>query len=169
MIQKWIGAGLVFAGCTGAGFLKASAYRREERLLADTYRLLEQMENELSFRVSDVYILCDLSRNFSKELASFYDAVKENLLNQSADTVSDAMEIVCREGNSLPQSVYEMQFLLGQTLGQYDLEGQLREISSVKEICRQKLTALQDNREDKLKSYQTLGLCAGAALALMLL
>lgn len=169
MIQKWIGAGLVFAGCTGAGFLKAAAYRKEERLLSETVRLLEQMENELAFRVSDVYALCDLAHHFSREISAFYAAVKESLVDQSVDTVSTAMELAWRKEKYFSKSVYEIHRLLGQTLGQFDLEGQLREIASVKALCKQRVTLLQDNRDGKLKSYQTLGFCAGAALALMFL
>ena len=58
---------------------------------------------------------------------------------------------------------------LGRSLGNFDLNGQLRGIEAVR---RQALEALQNSvkdRDQRIRSYQTLGLCAGAALAILLL
>ena len=58
--------------------------------------------------------------------------------------------------------------LLGQTLGRFDLPGQLKGIKAVQESCRRELARLERNRDARLRSYQTLGLCAGAALVILL-
>ena len=63
----------------------------------------------------------------------------------------------------------ELLLELGRSLGNFDLNGQLRGIEAVR---RQALEALQNSvkdRDQRIRSYQTLGLCAGAALAILLL
>ncbi len=56
---------------------------------------------------------------------------------------------------------------LGRCLGRYDLQGQLQGLEAVQRGCEEALTALGRDREARLRSYQTLGLCAGAALAIL--
>ena len=57
--------------------------------------------------------------------------------------------------------------LLGRWLGRFDLDGQLKGLDAVRQECRRHLEELNNNREVRLRSYQTLGLCAGAAIAIL--
>ena len=57
----------------------------------------------------------------------------------------------------------------GAYLGRFDLPGQKQGLEEVREACRMELEALGKNRETRLRSYGTLGLCAGAALAILFL
>ena len=52
-------------------------------------------------------------------------------------------------------------------MGRYDLEGQLQGIQTVKMECHGYLDELERHRAERLRSYQTLGLCAGAALVII--
>ena len=56
---------------------------------------------------------------------------------------------------------------LGQTLGCFDLAGQIQGLKSVQDVCRRELARLEHNRDARLRSYQTLGLCAGTALVIL--
>jgi len=47
------------------------------------------------------------------------------------------------------------------------MEGQLKGLESVRQECRRQVETLSYNRDARLRSYQTLGLCAGAALAIL--
>ena len=58
---------------------------------------------------------------------------------------------------------------LGRTLGRFDLEGQREGIAAVRQEIILALDKLTKDQEVRLRSYQTLGLCAGAALAILLL
>lgn len=59
--------------------------------------------------------------------------------------------------------------VLGRTLGRFDLEGQLKGIDGISREAAAELDRLTKNQDARLRSYQTLGLCAGAALAILLL
>ena len=76
---------------------------------------------------------------------------------------------VALERENLPRSVTGIHKMLGQTLGSYDLAGQMGELAAVKGACQEALDSLRENISQRLRSYQTLGLCAGAALAILLM
>ena len=59
--------------------------------------------------------------------------------------------------------------LLGRSLDRFDLAGQLKGIAATRSACRREVGALLENRDLRLRSYKTLGLCAGAALAVLLI
>ena len=62
-----------------------------------------------------------------------------------------------------------MLLLLGSSLGRFDLAGQLKGLSAVKGQCALELQELRTDREPRLRSYRVLGLCAGAALVILLI
>ena len=69
---------------------------------------------------------------------------------------------------NLPRSVRRLLTGLGNSLGRLDLTGQVQGLQAVKAGCARELERLERNRDTRLRSYQTLGLCAGAALAILL-
>ena len=167
MVQRWIGAFCVFFGCGAVGFRAAASLRKEEQLLLQTKRLLENMECELSYRVTALPHLCLCARDCGKVLEQLYETLSEYLNGHAYADASEAMDAaLCRV--SLPKSVERLHRLLGQTLGHYDLSGQLEEITVVKNTCQHELDTIRENMSQKIRSCQTLGLCAGAALAILL-
>ena len=58
---------------------------------------------------------------------------------------------------------------LGTSLGRFDLPGQLKGLEAARISCRRDLEELSRDRDVRLRSYQTLGLCAGCALAILFL
>ena len=169
MIQKWIGVGCVFFACAGTGFQAAYALRREQQLLSQTKRLLEKMECELSSRATNLPQLCLAASDCGKTLEEIYKALAATLQAQVLPDAASCMESVLENYPHLPVSVLRLHSMLGQTLGRFDLAGQLEEIGAVKAVCSQELCKHREHAESKIRSYQTLGLCAGAALAILLI
>ena len=58
---------------------------------------------------------------------------------------------------------------LGTSLGQFHLNGQLAGLRTMKAHSEYILEELSRNRDNRLRSYQTLGICTGAALAILLI
>lgn len=168
MVQKWIGAGCVFLACGAIGFGAATSLRKEEQLLLQTKRMLEKMESELSYRVSSLPQLCLCASGCGRQLEQLYAKLSACLVEQVFADAASCMEAVLCEEN-LPQSVTQLHRMLGQTLGDYDLSGQLGELAAVKAACEDSIDSLRRNSVQKARAYKTLGLCAGAALAIMLL
>ena len=168
MRVKLLGALLVVAASGGFGFLMASSYKRKIRLLQDLLEALDDMECELKYRSTPLPQLCRLS---AKQGNGIIGRVLASLANQLDSQVSpDArrcMVAVLQDMDELDQPVRRIFEDLGENLGRFDMDGQLQGIAHAKASCRDRLASLQQNKEERLRSYQTLGLCAGAALAIL--
>ena len=79
------------------------------------------------------------------------------------------MESVLKGCPEQPPLTRDNLILLGESLGRFDINGQLKGLESVRSSCRTALDSMTENREVRLRNYQTLGLCAGAALAIILI
>lgn len=165
---KWIGAALIIFGCGLAGFSMSAAYRREERELRQLLGALDFMTRELQYRVAPLPELCRhagserngcvgrLLRNLAKELDS-----------QVSPDVQSCLAIAAATAGELPKRIREAVCILGSSLGRFDLEGQLQGLETVRDYCTSQLESMEAGRDTRLRSYQTLGLCAGAALAIL--
>ena len=69
----------------------------------------------------------------------------------------------------LPRRVRKNVRQLGASLGRFDLEGQLQGLEAVRQQCCADLKELEENREQRLRCYQTLTVCTGTALAILLI
>lgn len=170
MSVKIIGAVLVVSGCGGCGFAMAAAQKREEQSLRQLVRALDYMECELQYRQTPLPQLC---RNVSGILAGTIQQVFQRLTRELEDQVApDAtycMNAALTDFPGLPDSVRQALKELGETLGQFDLPGQQKGLAAVRAMCHESIGQLSENRAGRLRSYQTLGLCAGAALAILFL
>lgn len=169
MNMKWIGCILIIAACGGCGFALAGEYRRQELLLRQMIRGLELMECELSCRMSTLPNLFRVAAQSSEGvLGSVFSAMEQELQQQVSPDASCCMKVVLSRFPQLPKCCTHVLLMLGDSLGQFDLEGQLQQIRSVHSESIHLLQQHSENRENRIRSYQTLGFCAGAALALLL-
>lgn len=167
---KLLGAVLIFAGCGGFGFTMAAYCRREDQILEQLSRALEYMSCELSYRLTPLPQLCRNTANaVTGPIRYVFENLAEELDRQVAPDAYLCMESVLESGQPLPESTARLLKQLGQTLGQFDLPGQLRGIEGCALEVKMERERLAQNRENRLRSYQTLGLCAGAALAILFL
>ena len=161
---------MIVLGCGGWGCWMAANYRAEERLLRQLEVFLMDMENELACRHTQLPQLLRLaSSTLGRELKKLVQDLTGELERLVLPDVQCCMETVLVRYSLLPGSVRQVLTELGRSLGRYDLNGQLRELQVVRENCGQALTRHTEERENRIRSYQTLGLCAGAALAILLL
>lgn len=169
MDYKWIGALLTVAGCGGFGFQMAAAHRYEEKSLRQLVSALDYMTCELRYRMTPLPEVCrQTSGECGGSLKQLFSQLGEELDAQLGPDVRDCMDSVLRKAGRLPDKTRANLILLGNSLGRFDLEGQLTGLEAVRAACRRDLDALGRDRDQRLRSYQTLGLCAGAALAILL-
>ena len=167
MMWKWIGAMLVIAGCGTVGFTMAWAHKREESCLRQLKSSLDFMACELQYRLTPLPELCGaVGKNQRNPVGATFCALAGELERQILPDVEYCMNQALKSAE-LPKRTWEGFFRLGKNLGRFDLTGQLKGIEMVREYCDRELETLGKNREERLRSYQTLGLCAGAALAIL--
>ena len=170
MTIKWIGAIFVMIGCGGVGFAMSAAHQREERELRELIGALDFMQCELQYRLTPLPELCRLTANQCKgSLRHLFQCLVNELEAQIAPDVYHCMNGALVKVPKLSGKTAETLGNLGRTLGRFDLDGQILGLENARRNCRGALEKLSENREIRLRSYQTLSLCAGAALAILFL
>ena len=168
MSIKLIGAVLVFLVCGGLGYQMAASHRLEVKTLQQLSAVLEHMECEMVYRLTPLPMLCrSTAEKFPGTLAKFFTAFAQELDNQVAPDVAHCIQAALWNVKGIPALTEEVLTELGTFLGAFDLDGQLKGLSAALETIRQKLEGLTQNQEARLRSYQTLGLCAGAAVVIL--
>lgn len=170
MNVKLIGAVLIIAGCGGVGFSMAAAHRREEGALRHLISALDYMGWELQYRLTPLPELC---RSAAAESSGCVRQALNNLAteleSQIAPDAAACMNAALAKTPKLPPRVRKLMLSLGSSLGRFDLPGQMKGLESTRQLCRHELEELSTDRNVRLRSYQTLGLCAGSALAILFL
>ena len=169
MDYKWIGAVLILSASGCFGFSLVHGHRREETALRNLLCALDYMASELHFHGPPLPELCRSTaevcgRNMGRIFRNLAEALDKT---QNPDAAS-CMEAVLQNCD-LPPVAQENLHLLGSSLGRFDLKGQLLGLESVRTAARGNLDKLQANREQRMRNYQTLSLCAGAALVILLI
>lgn len=168
--MKWIGALLVIAGCGGFGLALAVSHRKTENTLRQLINALDFMECELRYRLTPLPQLCrQTAAERSGCIRSVFSILAQELEDQISPDVKSCMNAAIAKSGELPPQVKKILLTLGQTLGRFDIDGQLTGLNAARQECRAELEGLTQNRDVRLRSYQTLGLCAGAALAILFL
>lgn len=168
MTLKMIGAVLTLTASGGIGLSMAAAHRREERGLESLIKAVNFMEWELQFRLTPLPGLCrTAAEETGGELGQVLSDLAEELDRQVAPNASACMDAVIQKSSNLPRNMAENLTNLGQCLGRFDLQGQLKGLETVRSSCLHQLATLQNNRQQRLRGYRTLGFCAGAALVIL--
>ena len=152
------------------GFSIALSHKKEEKTFRQIISAINYMECELQYQLTPLpQLLGQASQETGGAVRNILESLAIELENQITPQVSNCMETVLRKQRDLSQKTKEVFIQLGQCLGRFDLQGQLKELDYVRRLCTNHLNDLEANRDTRLRSYQTLGLCAGAALAILLL
>lgn len=168
MSIKWLGAILIIAGCGGCGFSMAAGARREEHLLSQLDRVLSFMESELQYRLTPLPELCAMaSKETDTSLGDIFIRFSRELSMQNAADAASCMSAALRCHENLSGRMRKHMRHLGRSLGRFDLPGQLQGLQAIRRACETDLGILRKNRDVRLRSYQTLGLCAGMALVIL--
>lgn len=166
--MKWIGAILVFAGCGYFGFRTAALYLNEEKMLRKLIAILDYMSCELQYKLTP---LPDLCRQASYEttgiLRKLFLCFSDELDGQINPNVKSCMDAAISRSGTIPELTKKCLLQLGGSMGRFDLTGQIEALEAVRVSCRNHLVKLEAGKEMRLRSYQTLGLCAGAALVIL--
>ena len=170
MMMKIFGVILIVVGCGSVGFQIAANYKREEKTLQQLLRILEHMECELQYRLTPLPELCrQVGKMFKQMPGRVFTDLAAEMESQISPDVSCCMAAVLHKSRDIPPITKGVLTDLGTSIGKYDLNGQLKGLNSASAACKRNLEALGNDRDSRLRSYQTLGLCAGAALAILLI
>ena len=170
MTIRLFGAILTFAACSSFGFRLAASHRTDMLYLKSLISILDFMECELNYRLTPLPALCrQAAAEHKKTLGPLFEQLAAELDAQVSPSVEACLHSALHKTKPIPRLAGECLSELGCCLGKYTLEGQLMGLKAVRASCRQKYEELNNNKDARLRSYQALGLCTGAALAILLI
>ncbi len=168
MMLKIVGAILIITGCGSVGFKIAANYRRDENALEQLVSILDFMYAELQYRLTPLPSLCRLvAMHFRNMPGRLFEELAQEMELQTSTNIGQCMTAIISGKRTIPAITRTQMIRLGNSLGRFDLDGQLMGLEAVRQDCMRNLEQLRSNRDVRLRSYQTLGLCAGAALAIL--
>ena len=168
MAYKWIGAALIIAGSSGFGFSLASSHRKTEKQLRQFLQILEEMECLLQYKLISLPELCrNVVRRINGPLRNLFLQFAKELEHQVAPDAPSCMAAALAQCKNINGNLRYLCSELGYSLGVYDLAGQLKGLDSARKNCERVLKNLECNRELRIRSYKTLGICAGVAIVLL--
>lgn len=168
MEYKWIGAALVILSCGGFGFSLCAAQKQEEWTLRQLAAALDYMQCELQYRLTPLPELCRQAGQHGKGIIrQVFVKLAEELECQLTYDVATCMHTVLQTLEQLQPKTRSYLQLLGESMGRFDLDGQMKGLEAVRQQCREDIHNLTVDKSVRLRSYQTLGLCAGAALVIL--
>ncbi len=168
MTAKWIGAALIICACAGFGFRMKRMHIREEKAHRELQEILHYMIGELQYRLTPLPVLCQkVYDNCRGDLRNIFDVYAGELDKQLSADPYTCMLSTLEQFTDIPASAENLIRKLGESLGKLDLDSQLRALNGIQEECERCLKKLRTNKDVRFRTYQTLGLCAGAALAIL--
>lgn len=168
MSIKLIGAALILVVCGGVGFKMAANHRYEVRTLQQLCAALEHMECEMLYRLTPLPELCRRTAEASSGvLHQFFKTLAKELESQIAPEVFHCVQAALWQVKGIPVQTGKVLERFGASLGSFDLDGQLKGLAAAREESKQMLEQLTQNQDARLRGYQTLGLCAGAAVVIL--
>lgn len=169
MITKILGAFIIVFGCGGYGLMIAANHKKAVYSLRQLLSLLDYMQCELQYRYTPLPDLCrQAAAEANGSIREVFLILSQELEDQLSPDVSGCMNTALSKSNDLPAKTAEILSILGKSLGRFDLEGQLLSLENVRCECRTVLSDMVKHQQSRVHSYQTLGICAGAALAIIL-
>ena len=165
---KLLGTVCILGACGFCGFSMAAGLDRREQELKALADAIDLIPCEIACRGSALPELCPVvARAFPGTVGQAFSALglalrqpdPGPLLPLLAAGIPREMGPECRAALCA----------LGRSLGAYDLDSQLSALDSAGADCLQRLEQLRQGKAQRMKCYRALGLCGGAALAILLL
>ena len=167
MTLRLSGSLLLLLSCGSFGFSAAKQLKDRLQAAYDFLHLLEVMKAELNYRLTP---LPTLFRNLAVRFSRFEDVANgfaDCMEGQISPNLRACMQIATgrQKGNCVTDDYF---LLLADSLGNFDLDGQLRELNMLQEQIQKQITEIEREQASKMRLCRTLGLCAGAGMAILL-
>lgn len=168
MIIKFLGAIMILCGCGLLGIMSASSYRKEVNTLDSFISLINLIECELQYKSNKLQdIFEDLAGTVKSPVSNFCRILSAELDSQVQPCVPDCIYAALSKCRNIPKSTEKFIVDMGQTLGRFDLKGQLTELSAVRTEAESVLSKLKSEQDSKTRNIKTLAICAGAAIVIL--
>lgn len=168
---KILGLLCVVGSASAVGFGFAAGVRRQAEQLRALQTALGQMKNETAYRMTPLpELLAQAGAQTEGAVGAVFSRCAAELRRRTS-TVQFAMQTALSHtpGLALPQSAQRALLALSASLGKFDVDGQCRAIDLAASRVGEALEDVEQASRARCRSYRTLGVCAGLAIAVILL
>ncbi len=165
-----LGAFLVALACAWLGVRRAQALTARVRALEALGAALEQMERELTFRLTPLpQLMGELSKDTQSPARELFARCRQELEGQECRRFSDIWAQLVTELPALTRDDCQALLPLGQVLGRYDGAGQASAIAGVRRALEALGCAAREDSCRLGRVYRAVGAAGGGFLAILLL
>lgn len=172
MILQLMGSGLLTAGGGLAGMLFAGRLTRRAEALAGFTEAAALMKAEIAMLSTPMENLLDTLAEEPGCASVFFQRVSQRWKSNPLSALSDCWDQAAAEiAPSLAIRKEDMADIraMGRSLGRYDRDTQLRELSRAEERFRKRLAEAEDKKARLCGVYRFAGFAAGITVALVLI
>ena len=102
-------------------------------------------------------------------ISNIFSTLHSELESKNSASVSDCMTVTLLKFNEMPEKTARLLKKLGKTLGQFDLNGQVHMLISLRQEADGMLKTCEEGHRIRSRSCKTIALCIGAAIVVLLL
>lgn len=170
---RGIGALCVVAAASVMGFGFAGGVRRQERQLAAMLDALTFLKSEILYRktpLAETFTLVTAAAQEQGTRAFFRccaHAMRSDRTLRPMQVFQTALDRTAELSLAMPAR--QTLLTLGASLGEFDLDGQSRALELALARLSSQLRRLEEGSSARRRSYATIGVCAGLAVAVILL
>ncbi len=167
---RLVGAILIVVGSASAGFCMAGNVRRMQRIYRDALRATAYMKSEIECYLTPLHdIYTQLSHVMPKPLSTLFSALHQQARRSlgllPAVHYSRARQML---KNPLPHELGQIFAEMFDMLGRQDAVAQIRAITLAEERLNEVLINISSEKKERCRAYETIGVCAGIALVIIL-
>lgn len=170
MIVRLMGACMVIAGCTICGAIVSANQKKGIETLEKLVSVLDSLVCELEYNRTPLPELCrKLGRSINGILSVYFIHLADEMDSQIKPSVSACVTAALQNTSGMPREAQDLLCRLGDSLGKFDVAGEIRSLQALRSTVVQKLDAMRIIRKERGKTNQTLWVCAGVAAAVLMM
>lgn len=170
MTIRMLGAIVLCLGASGIGFSASRTVRRTVKTMQQLKLALEMMRCEISYTLTPIARICRIAASGSEgEVHILFERLAAVFSGTYPEQDGWAKELIAATLHSVPPEVAETMAELIASFGRFGVSEQLRLIDLTLEKVQAALAQLDTDKKQRCRCYETLGICAGLAIAVLVL
>lgn len=170
MTLRYLGALFLVLGCVACGIISSNLQRKQIHSLEELIHILDTLSCELEYKRSAIPELCrQVVSGRSSPVSGFFDKLADEIDAQVSPNIKSCACAVLEKCDDIPLITQKILRLLGDSLGQFDVEGELLCLQNVRSYAFIYLEDLRQNHKEKNKTNQTIWVCAGVLAAVLMI
>ncbi len=165
---RLVGAAMIILGAGSFGVAKTAQFYRQQRQLRAFLNALEILQCELDYTLYPLPKLCRITAERCERVCADFLRRYADSLDGGACRSAAAREALIAVKCVLPPDACIAVLELFSALGRYDLEGETNLLKLTQYRLKAALERGETEKRPMVKGYAVLGLCTGAAVAILL-